>query len=757
MNEVVPVHQAAKPPGDAPDATKLAVADLVLDPVRRRVIRAGCELRLGGLSFDLLHSLVRHAGDVVSVDQLMNEVWRDRVVGPETVAQRIKLLRQALGDDAHNPRYIAVERGRGYRLVAPVRPVDAPVSLAARRGRAVLLMATVIAAFAWILWASSPLSTNAGIDDFEPPVNSLAVVPFRNAGTDAGHDVLAFGLAESVLHRLSGQPELLVVAATASFAEGPGNTKPRTLGRRLNVRWLLTGSVVQRADQLQVFARLIDTQDGRQVWSRQFERPVEDPFAIQAELAADVVRELHLEFVPPAAPETTSFEAELAFQRGRRGLLQRQSGSVHGAIREFEHAVALDPQFARAWLGLAEAHKVRSSLERTTVIDPGAEIEALKRALDLDPGLGEAWVLLGDLDTDPQIAEARIRKGLQLSPNSALGHEILANRLLNDQRHDDALKAIERAIALDPVTPRYPYMKALIVAQDRLDGRQAEALLRRSLELEPGFQPAWLRLAQLARLRGDLAEAVRRGEQAIRLDPDTTWVLDDMLVVYCDLGDRERAGRLAGRFGPQAQDLVLAMMNGQPEGVERALAGMTTESLEQLPPALAAQAIRLAGSIPGHQEMLLGFSDAQTLASGGRREWNLLDVSFTRIALWRETGRRVEADRLLDQVETWLRERERDAVDVHYVERPLAVVDALRGNHPQALQRLVRAFDNNVIYDGWYTLWLDPVFRPLHHDPTLHELRTAYLQRVQAERAAIDADRREGRLPVPLTSVSSGS
>src|SRR5580658_6546480 len=129
----------ANPAPAAGDATLFRVGDLIVDLGRRRVMRAGVELKLPGLSFDLLVMLVRAAPNIVTVRRLMDIVWPDAVVSSETVSQRIKLLRSSLGDDAKNPRYMAGVRSRGYRIVAPVTelgpttpPLDAPPAAARR-------------------------------------------------------------------------------------------------------------------------------------------------------------------------------------------------------------------------------------------------------------------------------------------------------------------------------------------------------------------------------------------------------------------------------------------------------------------------------------------------------------------------------------------------------------------------------------------------------------------------------------------------
>ena len=237
------------------DPRRYTLGDLSVDEGQSRISRAGVDLPLPKLSFDMLVALGRAAPNVLSLDALMDQVWPGLVVSPETVCQRVKLLRDALGDDSRNPRYIVGVRGRGYRLCVPPCPDRVLVTGAASR--------------------------------------SVAVLPFENLGNSPTDHVISLGVPEAVLHLLASLNEVVVIARTSSFAY-QGNRDARSIGQALNARYLLEGSVQSADGRLRVTARLIDAQSNADIWSMRFDRAREDVFALQDEIAMQVAHALKM-------------------------------------------------------------------------------------------------------------------------------------------------------------------------------------------------------------------------------------------------------------------------------------------------------------------------------------------------------------------------------------------------------------------------------------------------------------------------------
>src|SRR5690606_7325869 len=287
-------------------------------------------------------------------DELMRRVWPGLVVSPETVSQRVKLVRQALGDEAAAPRYIAGIRGRGYRLVPPVSVIDgsdpdgrdgtrtdappaagssdpsrpaqarpAPAPGIPGRGRhpcslSLVLAVLVLAAALYELgegtlggWRSARAAPAA-----EPLRKSLAVLPFVNLSGDAETAYLGDALSEEILDRLSRNRDLRVAARTSSFAYEGRRLDARELQARLGVRYLLAGSVRREHRHLRVSAELID-ESGFRVWSRSYDRKITGLFAVQDEIAASVVRSLAAELAS-TGEEATGSDGENDLRKGSR-------------------------------------------------------------------------------------------------------------------------------------------------------------------------------------------------------------------------------------------------------------------------------------------------------------------------------------------------------------------------------------------------------------------------------------------------------
>ena len=281
-------------PNDAPDVDSeiFVVGDLRVDIGQQRVIRLGTEITLPNLSFQLLVALIRGAPNVLSLDLLMARVWPGLMVSPETVNKRANLLREALGDDAKEPRYISLVRRRGYRLVADVTraerlaaPLGAPVAAAPRiessipdtaasRSQPVRaqlsprqwlgLSAFVVVVLAVGISARTLIrdhSSSAAIPKeasqlADAPIGTrartVAVLPFENISADTADAYLARGLPEMVLNRLSRVTGLAVIARNSSFALNTTSIDSQEIGRRLNCGYLVNGSVQRNADRLRV-------------------------------------------------------------------------------------------------------------------------------------------------------------------------------------------------------------------------------------------------------------------------------------------------------------------------------------------------------------------------------------------------------------------------------------------------------------------------------------------------------------------------
>lgn len=559
------------------------IDDLIVDTGRVTITRAGQELALPKLSFELLLALIEAAPRVTSPDELMDRVWRGLVVGPETVSQRIKLLRDSLGDDPRSPRYIAGVRGRGYRLLPPVVRLETdsgtttelaltPSGATARGTRwrlvlPVVTLAIVVAGAIWLLLdrARDEAPADATISTEPLPARSVAVLAFEDRGGTEDTDILAQGIPETVLHQLARFPGLTVIARGSSFAFKDRPDDLRVIGRKLNVRYLLEGSVQTAGQRLRVTSSLVDAQTGASVWSMQFDRALADVLAVQDEIAIEVARamQLTLDAGTDAVASlqrgaTSSYEAYLAFLRGRALLANVRVTELPAAIESLTTAIRLDPEFASAYVLLARARIALAEQDRSSNPQESFSqaiqhaLGLLEEALALDPESGEAYVERGYLKAyfDLASADADLRRGIELAPNYARGYEGLAAVMFQSAaRRREALGMIEKARRLDPLASHLDVIKATYLNYGGGEIESAVQLLETVLERDPLYVPALIRLADIRRCgEGRHAESVALAEQAVALDPGNEQGWRHLAAGYLDTGETAAAEWAFDRF-----------------------------------------------------------------------------------------------------------------------------------------------------------------------------------------------------------------
>ncbi len=577
------------------------VGDLLIDTGPQRVTRDGHVIALPKLSYDLLIALVRAAPNLLSLDALMAEVWPKLVVSPETVSQRIKLLRDALGDDPRNPRYVEGLRGRGYRLIpavesgiASTEPMKSPdptsgalqniaeqeiQSSAApslprpsprhwRMWAFVMGVALIFGALGIRKIAQIELGKpKTSVDVIAVQPRSVAVMPFESLSAEPDNEYIALGMADSVLHRLSSVPELIVVARSSSFALGKPAPDARDAGRRLGVRYLIEGSVQRAGKALRVATQLIDTTTNNELWSLKIDRTIDDVFAVQDQIAQRVAQQLDVTLHDRSAEYADlGTDAYLAFLKGRALLQSRKLGDIEDSIRQFSRAIELAPSFAAAMAELAYAKTLLASAQGTHNKDRSKlwpEVKALvDRAIAIDPAAGEPYFLRGmyklDQNNDPGGAEADYRKGLDLAPNFGPGLRIYAEFLFERERYDETLAVIDRARLVDPLSAENHYRKGEVLRSGFRGNEEAAALYLQALAVQPNFYPAYTRLAQVRWNQGRIAEAIKYGEKSVAIESNATWTRDRLIWFYVEVGDLSAAREILRGFPPGAPDIPLA-------------------------------------------------------------------------------------------------------------------------------------------------------------------------------------------------------
>ncbi|HSJ14450.1 MAG TPA: BTAD domain-containing putative transcriptional regulator [Longimicrobiales bacterium] len=396
-------------------------------------------------------------------------------------------------------------------------------ALAYALGGAALAVAAYIGASASGLF--EPAAPKAGAARAAP---AIAVLPFLDLSPDHDAEYFSDGFAEELITALTQVDGLRVVARTSSFAFRDAKLDVAEIGRRLNVPYVLEGSVRTAGTQLRITAQLINAADNYHLWARTYVRELNDIFAIQEEISRAIVDALELELVGSSRARLASqAPADMAayhdYLRGRYYFNAREPHALDSALHYYERAVAIDPRFAPAHAGLAEALTQRSALGFAPPNDamPRARRSAL-RALELDPELSAAHAALGHVQTwyewDWSGAEASFERALALGPANAAAHHWYSVYLASVGRLAEAIAANERAIELDPVAV---LLRTTLGIRHYLarDYQRALDEFQATLELAPAHGPALAWRGVVLAQVGDAASAVSAADRGYHEAP----------------------------------------------------------------------------------------------------------------------------------------------------------------------------------------------------------------------------------------------
>jgi TolB-like protein/DNA-binding winged helix-turn-helix (wHTH) protein/Flp pilus assembly protein TadD len=482
------------------EAGFLRVDDLLVDRVRRRVTRDAVEIPLSRRSFDFLLALVRVAPEVATFEQLMVDVWPGVVVGSETVSQRVKILREALGDSASRPRYVAGVRGRGYRVVAPVSvaadpAADHPPGHAAE-ARTVLpafkvwvAAAALLAALLLVPFFAAPLAgwgDRAGAAP-ESAAATLAVLPFADLSEEQDQAYFSEGLAEELVTLLGRTSTLRVIARRSALALMASDEEAVVAAARLGVTHVLSGSVRRAGDHVRISLQLVNAGTRSTVWSQSYDGELGDVLRVQEEIASSVATALAAELLAEPHPGRTPLDTSAYddFLKAQYFYDRRAQGDLSRARDYYQRALASDPRFARAWTGLAGLYLLEVASGKIPRDEGLARAqEAAQHALSLQPGLPDAHVRLGQsfhAAGDLHAAARHFRAALDAGHDSPLVLSTAADEAAARGNLARAIELQQRAVAIDPATFVHRANLAVFLAAD---GRLEEALVEYTIALE---------------------------------------------------------------------------------------------------------------------------------------------------------------------------------------------------------------------------------------------------------------------------------
>jgi eukaryotic-like serine/threonine-protein kinase len=384
-------------------------------------------------------------------------------------------------------------------------------------------------------------------------IRSLAVMPFANASDDPEMDYLSDGITETIISNLSQIPRLRVMARSTVFRYKGRDVDPLQIGSELEVRAALVGRVLQRGARLVIKVELVDTSDGAQLWGEQYNRKLEDIFAIEEEISKEISEKLRLRLTGEQKKKlskrhTENTEAYQLYLKGRYHWNRRTEDALMKSIEYFERAISTDPVYALAYAGLADAYSLLPSYSRLLPAEtfPIAKLAAAK-ALELDDTLAEAHTSLAHVrfwyDWDWSASEAEFKRAVELNPGYATAHLWYALYLAAMERLAEALVEIQDAKMMDPLSLIINLNEArLLFFARKYD--QALAVCRKTMELYPDFALAHRRLGLILHEKGMYKEAIEEFSRALALAENDTETAAALGHAYAASGAAGEATRI---------------------------------------------------------------------------------------------------------------------------------------------------------------------------------------------------------------------
>ena len=525
--------------------------DFVLDGSERRLLRSGEDVYLPPKTFELLLHLLQNRGRVLTKDELLEAVWPDVNVVENTLAQRIREIREALGDGAHGGRFIKTVPRVGYQFIAELD--DAPagvgaqalaiaipepagtVAIGGRRASEtdvpvrkqhklklpvaiVCVMLVGLAGVGYYLARIRPAPSPTS----PATITSIAVLPFKPLVAE-GHDAsLELGMADSLIMKLGNLRQITVRPLSAVRRYTAVEQDAVKAGRELRVDSVLEGHIQRLQDRIRVSVSLRRVRDGQQLWADRFDENWTNIFAAQDLVSQRVAAALALAITGEEQRQLTKRytenpEAYGAYVRGRYFWNTGTAEGYRKAVEEFQRAISVDPNYALAFAGLADSYNLLGSYGVMPMREAYDKAKAAaQQAVDLDNQIAEAHTSLGAItagyDWDWAKAEGHFVRAIELKPHYVTAHEWYSEYLSWMGQHDKAIRVAQQALDLDPVSLRANSHVGLALYR----ARQYDAAIERfreTLHLNQDFADAHVMfgvtLVQKARYGEAIAEFQR--------------------------------------------------------------------------------------------------------------------------------------------------------------------------------------------------------------------------------------------------------
>jgi adenylate cyclase len=402
----------------------------------------------------------------------------------------------------------------------------------------------------------SPATPNAV---HAPDQKSIAVLPFVDMSQAKDQEYFCDGISEEILDALAKVDGLRVVARTSSFSFKGKNADVGEVANKLNVENVLEGSLRRAGNRIRITAQLINARDGFHLWSDTYERELKDVFAVQDEITRSIVDALKIKLaVAPPAHTRQNTEAYDLYLQGLYLSNKSDEENLRKSVTFFQRALDKDPNFARAWIGIAKAWIWLADAYVTPLEAYSKVKEAASKALALDERNAEAHCYLGEtkriLDRNLSGEEEELKRALEIDPNSADAHMFMSFLKSAQGELEEAVQEIEEAERLDPLSPPICFVAVLWYrSADRIE--DAINAGQRSVQLDPNYVYFDPPLADAYRAKGDFNEAIALYEKA---QAATHFPSPGLGITYAKMGRREDCRRVVDQLIEKSRQQYVA-------------------------------------------------------------------------------------------------------------------------------------------------------------------------------------------------------
>ena len=568
------------------------------------------------------------------------------------------------------------------------------------------------------------------------PDRSIAVIPFASRGGDDADHSFAEGIHDDLLTQLGKIGALKVISRTSVMQYKDTKKSIPQIARELGVATVLEGGVQRAGDRIRINMQLIDAVTDQHLWAETYDRDlsVTSIFDIQSDIAHAVSRALQANLTSAeenrlASLPTSSLAAYDAFSRGKLLLPNRTTAALRQAEGAFREAIALDPEYAEAYVGLADTLSLQVDYSGLRIDDYLAEVEAIiEKALELDPLLGEAHIARASWLSynDSAAALESYARGVSLSPGYAQGHQWYGNTLSNAGRIDEGIAELRIAHELDPGSGIITSNLAEFLHQ----GGQAEegwALCNELVARRPAYSRGHMCLWTLAWSEGQIADAIGHNRRAMELAPGNVLLYSFHEAILNELGLHEEVAAwyaaqpatIKGNAGVRAGTGIAFYYQGQHE---KALTA-AREALETDPRSFPALSLLAALDLDDQRNLgaLEALSAAYGNLTGPAPEINapIAEQAVLLAALMAQAGRTEQAQKIATAAEKTLRHMQGFIPFYH------AQALILLGREPEAADALRRAIGNKTLGTARWNALASPIFETLRGKPEYRDIFAA--------------------------------